>query len=255
MLTNLMWTRRYAFGLALCCCQWLALGQSAEPPSQSASPAQQQPAAKPDHNQRALQPPTSQPGQPPRSKASQTPRERAWKLLETACASEKSTDRATAAFVLGLIPNNVTSARLAEKALTDPKAEVRSAAATALGEMKSKASISKLRAAFDDQDPLVVLAAAHSLDLMHDNSAYEVYFEVLNGERKAKPGLVSSKVSLFHDPKKLAALGFEQGIGFIPFAGIGWGLSRRSPRMTLLRCVPPPPRFWPETLTLRRPRL
>ncbi len=143
--------------------------------------------------------------------------------MESACASDKTIDRATATLVLGLIPNDVKSARLAEKALTDNKAEVRSAAATALGEMKSRASIPKLRAAFDDHDPLVVLAAAHSLDLMHDNSAYEVYYEVLNGERKAKEGLISSQASLFHDPKKMAALGFEEGIGFIPFAGIGWG--------------------------------
>ena len=58
---------------------------------------------------------------------------------------------------------------------------------------------------------------------MHDNSAYEVYFEVLNGERKAGKGLISSQASLLHDPKKMAALGFEEGIGFVPFAGIGWG--------------------------------
>jgi HEAT repeat protein len=59
--------------------------------------------------------------------------------------------------------------------------------------------------------------------LMHDNSAYEVYYEVLNGERKANKGLISSQASLFHDPKRIAALGFEEGLGFLPFAGIGWG--------------------------------
>lgn len=227
MRTNLMWPRSHAFVFVVCGCQLLALGQSAEPPSQSTPPAQQQPGpnATPNDNQPATQPPASQPGQPRpvRSKASQTPRARAWQLLESACASDKTTDRATATLVLGLIPNNVKSARLAEKALTDDKAEVRAAAAAALGEMKSRASIPKLRAAFDDQDPLVVLAAAHSLDLMHDSSAYEVYYEVLNGQRKAKKGLISSQTSLFHDPKKMAVLGFEQGIGFIPFAGIGWG--------------------------------
>src|SRR5260370_16826504 len=58
---------------------------------------------------------------------------------------------------------------------------------------------------------------------MHEHSAYEVYYEVLNGERKAKKGPISSQASLFHDPKKIAALGFEEGIAFIPFAGIGWG--------------------------------
>ena len=69
----------------------------------------------------------------------------------------------------------------------------------------------------------MALAAAHSLDLMHDNSAFEVYYAVLNGERKAGEGLVQSQTSLLHDPKKMAELGFEEGIGFVPFAGIGWG--------------------------------
>jgi hypothetical protein len=220
MRTNLMWPRSHAFVLVICCCQFLALGQSTMTLSQLTSPAEQQPSpnAVPNDNELTTQPPASQPGQPRpvRSKTPPTPRERAWQLLESACASDKTTDRATATLVLGLIPNNVKSARLAEKALTDDKAEVRSAAAAALGEMKSRASIPKLRAAFDDQDPLVVLAAAHSLDLMHDSSAYEVYYEVLNGERKASKGLISSQASLFHDPKRVAALGFEEGIGFIP---------------------------------------
>jgi HEAT repeat protein len=225
MHTNVIWARNHASVFVICC--QLALGQSIEPPSQLGLPAQQQPSpnARPNDNQPATQPPIGQTGQPRpvRSKSPQTPRERAWQLLESACASDKTADRATATLVLGLIQNNVKSARLAEKALTDDKSEVRSAAAAALGEMNSRASIPKLRAALEDQDPLVVLAAAHSLDLMHDNSAYEVYYEVLNGERKAKRSLIASQASLFHDPKRMAALGFVEGIGFIPFAGIGWG--------------------------------
>jgi HEAT repeat protein len=208
------------------CCQLLTLRQSNAPPSQPNLPAQQQAGPNPTAgaNEPAKQPSAGRPGQPlpSRSKAPQK-RELAWQLLEDACKSDKPSDRATAIHVLGLIPNDAKSARLAEKALTDDRPEVRSAAAAALGEMKARASIPKLRAAFGDQDPSVVLAAAHSLDLMHDNSAYEVYYEVLNGKRKAKRGLISSQTSLLHDPKKMAALGFEEGIGFIPFAGIGWG--------------------------------
>ena len=75
----------------------------------------------------------------------------------------------------------------------------------------------------EDQDPSVALAAAHSLDLMHDNSAYEVYYEILNGQRKAGKGLIAAQTSMLRDPKKMAEFGFEEGIGFIPFAGIGWG--------------------------------
>jgi HEAT repeat protein len=121
------------------------------------------------------------------------------------------------------MPNDAKALRLAKKALDDDKPAVRSAAAAVLGDMKSRTSIPKLRAALDDTDPSVALAAAHSLELMHDDSAYEVYYEILTGQRKGGRGLIASETSILKDPKKMAQLGFEEGIGFIPFAGIGWG--------------------------------
>jgi len=120
------------------------------------------------------------------------------------------------------MPDDGKARGLAEKALGDDKPEVRLAAAVALGDMKSRSSIPKLKKALDDDDPSVALAAAHSLDLMHDNSAYEVYYEVLTGQRKAGKGLIASQTSILKDPKKMAQLGFEEGIGFVPFAGVGW---------------------------------
>jgi HEAT repeat protein len=144
-------------------------------------------------------------------------------MLERACTGEKTSDRATAIRVLGLLPKDSKAVRVTVKALRDNKAEVRAAAAAALGDMNSRKSIPKLRIALDDKDPSVALAAAHALELMGDNSAYEVYYEVLNGERKTGKGLIASQTSILSDPKKMAQLGFEEGIGFIPFAGIGWG--------------------------------
>jgi len=160
---------------------------------------------------------------PSTTKVSTVPRIQAWQILEDACNGDKTGDRATAVLVLGLIPNDIKSIKLAEKALTDEKPEVRAAAAAALGNMNARKSISKLKSTVDDQDPSVALAAAHSLDLMHDNSAFEVYYEILNGERKTGKGLIASQTAILHDPKKMAELGFAEGIGFIPFAGIGWG--------------------------------
>ncbi len=152
----------------------------------------------------------------------QTPKKQAWRMLTNAAAGNKTSDRAIAIRVLSLMPNDAKAVRLAEKALTDDKPEVRAAAAAALGDMKSRTSIPRLREALDDKEPSVALSAAHALDLMHDNSAYEVYYEVLNGQRKGSKGLIGSQVSTLRDPKKMAELGFEEGIGFIPFAGIGW---------------------------------
>lgn len=191
--------------------------------------AQQAKPAQPSTTPPANPPPATQPANPPapaspaRAKVPVSPREHAWQILEDACGGDKAGDRATAIQVLGLIPNDSKSTRLAQKALGDERPEVRAAAAAALGNMQSRVSIPKLKAAMEDQDPAVALAAAHSLDLMHDDSAYEVYYAVLNGERKAGQGLIKSQTSLLHDPKKMAELGFEEGIGFIPFAGIGWG--------------------------------
>jgi HEAT repeat protein len=150
------------------------------------------------------------------------PKVQAWQMLEEACAGDKTGSRAVAVLVLGLIPNDAKSIKLAENALTDEKPDVRTAAAIALGNMNARTSIPKLKAAIDDKDPAVTLAVAHSLDLMHDNSAYEVYYAVLNGERKTGKGLIASETAILHDPKKLAELGFVEGIGFIPFGSIGW---------------------------------
>jgi HEAT repeat protein len=207
---------------------WLlfAPGQGLAFVSQS-NPAQQEPAPStpPAHSPASAQSPANQPApaNPAGGKISRTPNDQAWQILEEAINGDKSADRATAVLVLGLIPDDARSARLAQKALSDERPEVRAAAAAALGNMQSRASIPKLKAAMEDPDPSVALAAAHSLDLMHDNSAYEVYYEILNGDRKAGKGLVAAQSSMLHDPMKMAQFGFEQGIGFVPFAGIGWG--------------------------------
>src|SRR6266700_398801 len=200
-------------------------------PPQTNAPAQEQPtnpAAPPSTIEPAQQTTTpsqaNESGQTPIAspKTQQTPKQKAWQILNTACTGDKTRRRATTIRVLGLIPNNAKALKLAEKALEDANPEVRSAAAAALGDMKSRTSIPKLKKALDDNDPSVVLAAAHSLEMMHDDSAYEVYYEVLTGQRKAARSLIASQTSVLKDRKKMAQLGFEQGIGFIPFAGIGW---------------------------------
>jgi len=200
-----------------------------QPSATPVAPPQTNPNAPPPTNesvqQPATQPQASKPNEQPTAtpKAPKTPKQEAWEILNTACTGDKTSGRATAIRVLGLMPNDAKALKLAEKGLDDDRPEVRSAAAAALGDMKSRTSIPKLRAALDDDDPLVALAAAHSLEMMHDDSAYEVYYEVLTGQRKAGRGLIASQTSVLKDPRKMAQLGFEQGIGFIPFAGIGWG--------------------------------
>ena len=202
-----------------------AAPQTNVPVEQQPNNASPPPPSNESGQQPATQPKPSKPGQqtPPTPKAPHTPKDKAWQVLVSACTGDKTSDRATAIRVLGLVPNDRKATKLAIKALKDDKPDVRAAAAAALGDMNSRKSIPQLRIALDDKDPSVALAAAHSLEMMHDNSAYEVYYEVLNGERKAGKGLIATNTSLLSDPKKMAQLGFEEGIGFIPFAGIGWG--------------------------------
>jgi len=198
---------------------------------QTNAPARQQPANSsrtPPENQKSEQqlPATpeqrSGPAHKPAPKLPQTPTEEAWQLLHTACTGDKTSVRATAVGVLGLLPKNTRAREMAEKALTDEKPEVRSSAAAALGTMHSKASIAKLREAADDQDPSVAIAAAHALIALKDDSGYEVYYEVLTGERKGGKGVIASQTTVLKDQKKMAELGIQEGIGFIPFAGMGW---------------------------------
>lgn len=128
--------------------------------------------------------------------------------------------------VLSLLTGEAKAASLAKHALADTKPQVRVAAAIALGELHARFAIPKLEEALSDKDPLVALAAAHSLLTLKDALAYEVYYEILTGERKGSKGLVAGELDTLKDPKKMALLGFQEGIGFVPFAGIGYGAIR-----------------------------
>jgi len=151
-----------------------------------------------------------------------TGKEKAWAMFEAAAKSKGPAERAIGIRALGLLRDDAHARKLAESALNDPKPEVRVAAATALGQMQSKQSIPKLQKLLSDDKLPVVMAAAHSLRDLKDNaSAYAVYYDVLSGGRKSG-GLVSQQLDTLRDPKVMAKIGFEQGIGYIPFAGIGW---------------------------------
>jgi HEAT repeat protein len=80
----------------------------------------------------------------------------------------------------------------------------------------------ELQGALLDSEPMVALAAANSLLLLHDDVGYDVYYDVLTGEMRASKGLIKEQLEMLKDKKKLAKLGFEEGIGFVPFAGMGY---------------------------------
>lgn len=153
--------------------------------------------------------------------AAQTPVDRSWSILEAGVSSEKADVRVKAVRSLGLIAKNEKARQMAEKALGDEKPAVQAVAADALGQMGAKASAPKLIKVLKSPDSSVVFAAANALYVLGDPRAYEVYYAVLLGERKSGEGLVDSQMKMLKDPKAMAKMGFEQGIGFIPFAGMG----------------------------------
>jgi HEAT repeat protein len=87
--------------------------------------------------------------------------------------------------------------------------------------MDARSAKPQLLAAFNDDDPAVILAAAHSLVVLGDNRGYGVFYAVLTGEQKTGTSLTEEQKKLLHDPKKLASLGFQAGLGFVPFASMG----------------------------------
>lgn len=150
-----------------------------------------------------------------------SPNDRAWELLKSGASNANPETRRAAIGALGLLLHQRRAAELAENALVDENPEVRSAAATALGQMEAEASIPQLEQTLHDKEPAVVLSAARSLVQFRQESGYDVYYEVLTGKRKAGKGVVASQLDTMKNPKKLAEMGFEQGIGFVPFGGMG----------------------------------
>jgi hypothetical protein len=117
---------------------------------------------------------------------------------------------------------------MAENALADQSPQVRAAAARALGRIGAASSVPKLKAVLNDKEPAVVLAAARSLLLLGDREdSYEIEYEMLIGERTAADGFVAS-VNELKNPKAVAMMAIETGLGFVPFGGAGYEVFKRA---------------------------
>ncbi|HTR23973.1 MAG TPA: HEAT repeat domain-containing protein [Terriglobales bacterium] len=153
----------------------------------------------------------------------QTSGDKPWTTLQAGLA-DKGDNHVIAVRVLGLLDNNAKAVEIATTALGDDKSEVRAAAAAALGQMQAKSAVPKLvESVKAEKDAGVVIAEARALTALGDPLGYAVYYAVLTGERKSGGGLLDDQKKMLHDPKKMAQFGFEQGIGYIPFASIGVG--------------------------------
>jgi HEAT repeat protein len=159
--------------------------------------------------------------------SAQTPVAQAWNILQAGAANTSSEQRADTMRALQLLPGDVKAVALAENGLQDKEPTVRVAAASSLGVMKSKSSIPKLLAAGKDPDGTVVMAAAAALVQLGNEKGYSVYYAVLTGQRKSGEGLVAGEEKevdqMMKNPKQMADMAFEQGMGYVPFGGVAMG--------------------------------
>ena len=149
-------------------------------------------------------------------------REQAWAVLRDGLREEKSSKRAEAVKALSLMSREQRASAYALRALNDKDADVRTAAASSLGQLRSRRAIPALREALSDKEISVVLAAAYALYTLQDKYAYSIYYAVLMGDKKAGEGMIQAQLDKLKDPKQLATIGIQQGLGFVPFGGIGY---------------------------------
>ena len=149
-------------------------------------------------------------------------REQAWTVLTTGLRHQHASNRAAAVQALELMTRNRRAAQFVILALSDKDFHVRAAAALSLGPMGVKEAKPALHDALNDQEVSVVLAAAHSLYVLKDKQAYEIYYAILMGDRKSSNGLIQSQLDRLKDPKQMMQMGFQEGISFIPFGGMGY---------------------------------
>lgn len=149
------------------------------------------------------------------------PIDQAWSVLQAGLGSKAVAERAAAVRALGLLERDQRAQELALKALEDKSPEVRTAAATSLGQMDAKSAAPRLGQQIlgSEKNVDVVLACAHSMLELGDNRGFGVYYAVLTGERKKSGGFSNTQKQMlkqvWQDPKKMA-------IGFLPFGGVAY---------------------------------
>jgi HEAT repeat protein len=114
----------------------------------------------------------------------------------------------------------------AQDAFEDKDAQVRQAAALALGQMKAKEAVPLLKRALDDTGE-VAFAAAKALTDIGDPSGREMLIAVLAGERKDTPGMITNAMRdakhKLHHPQGLILMGAEDAAGAM-FGPASWGI-------------------------------
>ena len=153
--------------------------------------------------------------------------EKSWQILQLGLRKKKVAERVEAVKALSLLAGNRQAVRFALRAMRDKNPQVRAAAASTLGDLHATTTVPALRAALSDKNASVMLAAAHALYILKDPLAYEIYYAILMGDKKTSQGVIQAQIERLKDPKQVAQMGIQEGIGFVPYAGMGYEAYRQ----------------------------
>ena len=143
----------------------------------------------------------------------------AWAILDAGLQDKSLDKRAEAIAALGIAAGDKKALKTLEESLQDPKPEIRMAAVGALGVLNAKSSLPKIKALLSDSDAKTTIAIAAVLKKFGDPEGFEIYYELVTGQRKNGQKLTDG----LKDRKGLEKMGAEAAIGLLPFGGAATG--------------------------------
>jgi HEAT repeat protein len=150
----------------------------------------------------------------------------AWAALDQSLKEGTEHKIQALAALANIRDSNPDAVKRAQDALQDKDAQVRQAAALALGQMKAKEAVPDLKHALDDTGE-VAFAAAKALTDIGDPSGRDMLIAVLAGERKNTPGMITNAMrdakKRIRHPQGLILMGAEDAAGAM-FGPASWGI-------------------------------
>jgi HEAT repeat protein len=146
----------------------------------------------------------------PLEAAGKSVRDEAWGILSAGLQDKSTEKRAEAIAALGVAAGDERALKTLEECLQGPKPEIRTAAIVALGDMNAKSPLPKIKALLSGSDAKTTLAIAAVLKQFGDPEGYEIYYELVTGERKNGQKLTDG----IKDRKDLEKMGAKRRSAF-----------------------------------------
>jgi HEAT repeat protein len=150
-------------------------------------------------------------------------------IIEAALKDKNPDTRKEAVIALSLAATGEPFGSLLESALDDKDVPVRVATVASLVDLKNPGTIPALKKALNDEVPEVSFAAAKALWTLNDPEGKRALLSVVGGETKTSSGFLTRQkrdaLRLLHTPKPMFLFAVRAGAGFVPFPGVGTGVS------------------------------